>query len=94
MAKQVLKDIGRALYRLTFADNFESFAVDVTIAASTETPIRNEFPDQKIPTQYLIMSQEGGGHLRKGSTAWTKEYLYLQNVSATDSITATVRFFK
>lgn len=83
-----------ALRTLSFADNFESFDVEVTIPAATESEVQNYFRNGTVPSFYIITSMTGDGDVRKGDTAWTAELLYMRNPHATESVTATIRFFK
>ncbi len=86
-AFRAIRDV---LQRLTFADNFESFEEEVTIGATSEVSVVNKL--DTIPSRYLVMEMVGDGTVRKGSTTWTSELLYLRNPSAS-SVTAKVRFF-
>jgi hypothetical protein len=83
-----------ALRTLSFDDNFESFEVEMTIPAASEISVRNQFRDGKVPSFYIVVEHIGEGQIRKGSTTWTAELLYMKNVHATEELTARVRFFK
>ncbi len=85
-----LKQIVQVLRRLTFADNFESFEVVVTIPATSEIGVENKL--KEMPTRRIIV-RSNSSSIVDGDTAWTKTHLYLKNTSATEAI-ATVIFIK
>jgi hypothetical protein len=88
-----LRELRTGLYRLTFQDNFESFQVSLTIAASSEVIIKNELKGI-IPSGYIVLRcNEFGRYVHDGGSKWTTDYLYLTNPQATEA-TLTVRFFK
>lgn len=81
------------LRRLSFENNFECREVDVTIPAASEVSVRNPFRGGRVPSHYLIVSQTGGGNIRKGPTAWDANYLYFKNHHAVDSTSGTIKVF-
>lgn len=89
--KQLLKELGTGLSRLTFGENFQSFETEVTIAANTEAKIRNSLTF--IPN-YVIIDAKSGGPVTRGDTAWTTDYVYIKNHDASNEITAKLIFFK
>lgn len=88
--RELVWELGAGIYKLSFADNFQSFEKTVTILAASELEIRNELPF--IPTKYIIVNQTGNGLITR-ETDWTRDYLYLTNHGAV-SVTATVVFLK
>lgn len=90
---KLVKELGVVLKDLNFIDNFTNFQVtDLTIAANTEEKIRNEI--NLIPTKMLIVKQTGNALVTAGDTAWSTNYVYLKNHSATNSATVTVIFLR
>jgi len=89
--KQLLKELGTGLSRLTFSDNFESFEVEVEIAANTEEKIRNSLTF--IPNRVIIDSK-GDALVTRGDTAWTTEFVYIKNHDSTNSSTVKLLFLK
>lgn len=83
---KLVKELAVGLIDLSFADNFVSFEATMVIAATTEEKVRNQL--SFIPTRYLVVSQEGGGLITKGTTAWSNDFLYLYNNGAS---TATIK---
>ena len=87
----LIKELDRGLRDVSFTDNFDSFEVEVTIPNSSELEIRNQLTI--IPTRYIIVSQTGNGVVTKGTTTWTKNFLYLYNNGSVD-VTIKVIFFR
>lgn len=87
-----LKDLEIGLKRLDFINNFRSFKVEVVIPATSEVVIKNLLTPT-IPSQRLILRQAGGGAIIDGTTAWTKDNLYLYNTGASPA-TITVIFLE
>ena len=85
------RQLAVGLRDLTFADNFASTEIAVTIAAGVESRIRHSL--QVVPTRYIIVNQEGNGLVTNGSTANTTNHLYLLNNGAV-SVTITVVILK
>lgn len=81
----------RGLRDIRFLDNFDCFETEVTIPNSSELEIRNELTI--IPTRYIIVSQSGNGLVTKGTSTWTKDFLYLYNNGGVD-VTIKVIFFR
>lgn len=89
----MIRDLRAGLNKLAFSDNFESFKVDLTFAASEEVRIPNLLRTA-IPTEWIVVrNQLNGASVVEGDNAWTKDTLYLKNSSA-NPITVTVRFFR
>lgn len=88
---KIVKELMVGLRALTFADNFESFEADVTIAAGAEISIRNNLP--LTPTRVIIEGQTGNGVLTKGATAWNENYVTIKNNGA-EEVTAKLLFLK
>lgn len=85
------RQLAVGLRDLTFGDNFTSFEVEVTIAATTEARIRNSLNSDV--TRYIIVSQSGNGLVTKGSSTWSSDYVYLYNNGAVP-VTLTIIFLK
>lgn len=85
------KDLFNGLTSLSFRDNFKSFTVTVTIPGLSELAIRNEL--DSIPSGKIILRDNGTNEIVDGSTAWTKDHVYLQNLNAAEK-TVTVLFLK
>ena len=85
--KSLVKELANGLMNLTFGDNFNSFEQVVEIAATTELSVRNQLT--KIPERYIIVSQTGNGLITKGTTDWTKDFIYFYNNGAV-TVTATI----
>lgn len=83
--KDVTKELSTRLRSLTFSDNFDSFEVDVTVPAASvgteEINVRNNLTI--IPSRYIILSQEGGGLITRGSR-WDINYISFKNASASE----------
>lgn len=90
--KQLLKELGTGLSRLSFTENFESFETEATIAANTEAAIRNEL--SFIPSRMIIVKQTGNALVTAGDTVWNGNYLYIKNHDSTNSATVKIIFFK
>lgn len=91
---KLLADLRRAVYSLSFVDNFKAWETTQTIAANTELAIPNEFPNRAIPTRWIVVNHVGSGIVVRGDSEWTSDYVFLKNRSATDSATVTVIFFR
>ncbi len=82
--RALIKELANGLLKLNFVDNFESFKATLLIPGST-TDFRVSNQLSFIPSEYIIVSQEGNGLITKAaSTVWTRNYLYLDNNSAND----------
>jgi hypothetical protein len=86
-----LADLVDGLRKLTFGENFQSFEVEVTIAAGAEQEIRNLLRDT-VPTKRIIV-RGNSNEVVYGDTEWTTDFVYLKNIGASDA-TATVVFLK
>jgi hypothetical protein len=92
--KKFLRELQLGLTKLSFADNFESFQVTVTISAGAELQIRNELLNSAIPTKRIIVKGGSGAQdIVDGDTEWNLNYVYLKNTGASTA-TATVVFLK
>ena len=80
---EVVKGLSTGLRKLSFADNFDSYEKDLTIPATSTVTTRNNFTF--IPSRYIILSQEGGGVITKGTT-WDANYISFANAGSSDSI--------
>lgn len=91
----MVRNLTSGLTSLSFADNFSSFTVTQTIAAGNEAMFPNEFRDNHIPAEWVVVDAQATGTyvLTRGATAWTRANLTLKNHGAAD-VTATVRFFR
>ena len=89
-----LKELRAGLHGgLTFAHQFQSFeSGDLSWTNGEEKSIRNHLG--QVPTRWMISDAVSGkvGELSRGSTAWTKDLLYILN-NGTGNITANLRFF-
>lgn len=90
--RKIDRALSQAVTALTFIDNFKCFEAEVTIDASSELAIRNEF-DDVIPTRYIITNHVGDGQIRRGDTEWSLPWLYLKNIHASEAATINVLFF-
>lgn len=91
----VLRELRSGLSSLTFSDNFESFEVELEIAAASESEVRNQFRGGVIPSRWIAVRKDQYGiYVCDGDTEWTKDYVYLKNTHATQAATLTVVFFR
>ena len=86
---KIVKELMVGLRALTFADNFESFEIDVTIDAGAELSVRNQLLLK--PTRVIIEGQTGNGLITKGT--WNDSYLIMKNNGA-ETVTAKLLFLK
>jgi len=86
-----LKELVTGLNRLTLDENFLSFTVSVEIPAGQETAIENKLRGS-IPS-HRIITRSNVAEIVDGATAWTKEFVYLKNLGATNA-QVTVIFLK
>jgi hypothetical protein len=75
-----LRELSTGLKILKFAENFNSFTVEVTIPANSELAIRNEL--KKIPTERIILRSDIY-QVVDGDTPWNLNYVYMKNQHAT-----------
>lgn len=89
---QMVKELSTGLRNLKFEDNFDSFQVDISLAAGEEkNNIRNQL--KNIPTKYIITFQTGNGLVTAGDTAWTVDYISFKN-HGSSAITAKIRVLR
>lgn len=88
----LVKELGVGLNKLDFTNNFEGFEVTVTIAPSTVAKIRNQLTF--IPTRRIIFRQDTDAVISDSSNAWDINFVYLENHSATNTVTLTVKFLR
>lgn len=84
----------RVIFRhLSPEDNVNGFLWTGTIEAGVETSIPNKMKDRTNPKYFVVLMIEGVSDLVKGSN-WSDSFVTLKNVHPTDSLTATVYFFR
>jgi hypothetical protein len=89
---QLTKELSTGLRNLKFEDNFDSFLVEISLAAGEEkNNIRNEL--KILPTQYIIVFQTGNGLITAGDTAWTTNYISFKN-HGSNAVTAKIRVLR
>lgn len=90
-----LRQLSICLRNLTLSDNFTGFrASDIVVPAATVVEIPNGMTDGTVPTHYLIVNQTGAGQIVRASTTWTKNYVYIENVHATEDATVSIQFLR
>ena len=89
-----LRELTSILRKLRFEDNFTSWIEDdLTIGGGSEVQIRNML-DPEIPSMRLVVRGGAGAeNVVDGTTAWTSNYVYLQNTGGS-SVTVDVLFLK
>lgn len=89
--KTITKELSTRLRALTFGDNFDSYEVSLTVpgvaAPNNEITTRNQLT--VIPSRYIIVSQEGGGLITRGSV-WDANYISFKNASSSEDAKITV----
>jgi|GEM_PF-5418481 len=85
--KDLLRELGIVLRRLSFEDNFAADTVQVTLNAGEEVEVAHNL--QSIPTYYIIGGQSAQGQIIDGQQQWTAESIFLKN-TGTNKITAKV----
>lgn len=88
---KTLRDLTVGLTRLRFTENFTAFKVDVTIPATSELAIRNQFRD-RVPTERLVVRGNSSAII-DGDTEWNLNFVYLKNTAAV-AATVTVIFLE
>lgn len=88
----LIKELITGFDRLDLLDNFESFETEVTIAPSTVQKIRNEL--SFIPGRRVIVKQDVEAAISDSSTAWSSDYVYLENHNGSNTVTLKVIFMK
>jgi len=89
---RLIKELTNGLVKLNFGDNFDSFETTVTINASSVLAIRNEL--DVIPTKKIIVRQDLEAVISDSTTAWTTDFVQLENHNSSNNVTLTVIFFK
>lgn len=76
---------------LKFADNFNMQIKSVTTdgSAGTETAVAHTL--KRVPSDFLVGSQDKAGTIYKGTTAWTATNIYIRGSVA--SISANIYIF-
>ena len=85
-----LRELFNGLTKLNFADNFQSFQAEVTIAATSELAVRNEL--NAVPSGKIIVKADNNAVV-DGDTDNDENFVYLKNPSGT-SAKVTVIWFK
>lgn len=89
--KSLTKELSTRLRALTFTDNFASFEVDLIVpgaaAPNNEITTRNQLT--QTPSRYIIVSQEGGGLITRGSV-WDSNYISFKNASTSEDATVKI----
>ena len=89
---RLVKELSVGLIKLSFGDNFESFKETVSIPATGTVTLRNKL--LVIPSMRVIVRQNLEGVISDSTTAWSKDFVYLTNHHATNTVILTVIFFK
>jgi hypothetical protein len=85
----------RLLFRnLSPEDNVNGFLWTGTIAALEETIIPSKMLDRSKAKYFIVLNIKGTANLVKGDREWTESFVSLKNADASNSLTATVLFFK
>ena len=93
--RTALREVGGSVVgQLTPQENLSGFEWTGSIPAGTELAIRNKLRDGQIPNRYSVFSQDPVPTIVRGPTAWNRDYVYLRNVAAASTVTATVYFYK
>lgn len=88
--KKAFQDLLRILINLSPLENFTGFPYEGTLAAGAEAKITNKL--KIVPSGYIIYFCQGG-IVQAGDTVWTKDFVYIKNVSAISSATFRIFFF-
>lgn len=92
LALQNLGLLMEEIKALQFTENFDCFESETqTVTAGTEVAIRHPFA--AVPSYWIIVRRTGNTVIADGPTAWTDEFIYLQNVGA-NTATFKVLIFK
>jgi hypothetical protein len=89
--RKLIQELSVGLKRLDFTSNFQSFKTSAIISAGSTAKIRHGL--DSIPTEYLIVNQEGNGLITRDPTTWTTEHAYMYNNGAV-TVEITIIFFK
>jgi len=80
-----LKDLFTGLGKLDFVSNFDQFTeTNLIITAGSEQAIRNKL--NAIPSGYIVLKNTNGNVIADGTTAWTKDYVYVRNLGGVPAI--------
>lgn len=91
----VVTELRRALYKISFADNFQTFTWTGDIAAGAEQWIPNGFAIQGfLPTGFLVSDGIGTLDISRSTTAWTMQTIYVKNNTASNATKLVIRFFR
>jgi hypothetical protein len=86
------RSLESGLKTLTLLDNMKGFYWEGSIVAGAEVEIRNKFREGVVPTGFIITMISPVSTLVKGPTEWSKNFVYLKNCDATNTITVGVFF--
>lgn len=86
------RNLAVLLRDLTFSDNFRSFTYEGTLAANSETKIRNQLSVR--PNSYIIRFQTGNALITASTTDWDDDFVYMQNHDASNSATVKIIFWR
>lgn len=85
-----VRELYIGLTSISFEDNFNSFVWTGTLAVSETRQIPHPFA--RIPKGHLITKQVGNGLVDSSATAWDRQFAYLRNNSASNTVELTVIF--
>ena len=86
------KELSTGLRNLKIEDNFDSFLVEIDLAAGEErNNIRNQL--KNLPTQYIITFQTGNGLVTAGDTDWNLDYISFKN-HGSNPVTVKIRVLR
>lgn len=88
----LMAELSVGLNKLDFINNFESFEAIVTIPPVTVLRIRNELTF--IPSKRIIARQDADASISDSATKWSKDFVYLENHHATNTVNLTVIFLR
>ena len=75
---------------LSFSDNFNAKTVSITDTGSANTDFAVAHTLKKIPTGYLLISNNKAGYVYNGSGTWTTSAIYLRHSVANAAITVII----
>jgi hypothetical protein len=90
--KELARNLSSLLSDITMKDNMRSFTYEGTLAANGETKIRNLLTI--LPNSYIIRYQSGDALITSSTTAWTDDFIYMENHHATNIATVKITFWK
>lgn len=88
----LVAELSVGLNKLDFTNNFEGFTTIVEIPALTVLKVRNELTF--IPSRRIIMRQDADAVISDSATEWSRDFVYLENHHATNTVTLTVTFLR